>query len=61
MLRWDQDISFKTLDVTRTGVCLLDGHVKVDRSLLFVMNVRQSEVICLWSEVVLLQMFCIFC
>ena len=33
---------------------------KVDRSLLFVMNVRQSEVVCLWSEVMLLRTLSFF-
>ena len=55
MLRRDEDLSFETLNVIRTGVCLFDSHVIVDRSLLFVMNVRWSKVICLWSEVILLR------
>ena len=52
-----RDLSFETLAVTRTGVCLFNTHVKVDRSLLFVMNLRRSQVICLRSEVILLVCF----
>ena len=43
MLPRDEDLSFETSDVTRNGVCLFDSYVKVDRSLLFVINVQRSK------------------